>query len=101
MALSDEDLKKIGKVVDEKITQALDEMVLPEMMKLEKRIDKIDKEMVTKDDLADGLAGVEERLTKRMDKVGEIATDTRTNHERRIRRLEDEAGVASSERLRL
>lgn len=103
MILTDGDLKKIGKVVDEKIFQALDEMVLPELMKLEKKmatkddLAEIRKEMATKDDLA----VVEERLTKRIDRVGEIVTDTRTNHERRVRRLEDEVGVEPETRLTL
>ena len=30
---------------------------------------------------------------KRMDKLSEIVTDVKTNHEKRIRRLEKEAGV--------
>ncbi|MFZ2202092.1 MAG: hypothetical protein WAV56_01715 [Microgenomates group bacterium] len=94
MVLSDGDLKKIGKVVDEKIFQSLDQMVLPELMKLEKK-------MATKDDLKIGLAGVEERLTNRIDRVAGITTDTRTNHERRIRKLEDETGMVPEERLTL
>ena len=62
--------------------------------------------MATKEDLADlksgmdeKMEGMEERLGKRIDKVAETVTDTRTNHERRIRRLEEEVGVEPEARL--
>ena len=74
--------KKVGKIVDDKIFQALDQMILPELMKLENKID-----------------GVEERLANRIDKVGVMVTEVKTNHERRIRKLEDEIGVVPEARL--
>jgi len=85
---SEKYLKEIGRMITVGIGEALDQMVLPELMKIEKK-------MATKQDIAE----LEERLGKRIDKVAETVTDTRTNHERRIRRLEDEVGVEPEARL--
>lgn len=60
-----------------------------------KWMDKIKSVMATKDDLV----GVEERLSKRIGLLVEVVTDTKTNHEWRIRRLEDEVGIEPETRL--
>jgi len=39
------------------------------------------------------VVAVEERLGRRMDKLAEVITDVKTNHEQRLRTLEDEAGI--------
>ncbi len=101
MALTNSDLEKIGKVVDGRLVAVLEQVVFPELMKIEKKmatkddIAAIRKEMATKQDIVDS----EERLTKQIDKLAEVITDTKTNHERRIRNLEDEVGVEPVERL--
>ncbi len=88
MALTNSDLEKIGKVVDGRVVAALEQVVFPELVKIEKK-------MATKQDIVDS----EERLTKRIDKVAEVVTITKTNHERRIGKLEDEVGIEPNERL--
>ncbi len=62
------------------------------------------KRLATKDDIAelraematkDELSKVEDRLGKRIDRVAEVVTDLKTNHERRLRKVEDELGIES------
>ncbi|OGD70908.1 hypothetical protein A3A84_00040 [Candidatus Collierbacteria bacterium RIFCSPLOWO2_01_FULL_50_23] len=88
MALTGDDKKWITGAIRDGMVEALEQVVFPEFMRIEKK-------MATKDDLN----RVEENLSRRVDKVAEIVTDTRTNHERRIRRLENEAGVVPEVRL--
>lgn len=88
MALTGDDKKWITGAIRDGVVEALEQVVFPEFMRIEKK-------MATKDDLN----RVEENLSRRVDKVAEIVTDTRTNHERRIRRLENEAGVVPEVRL--
>lgn len=79
------------------ITDALvdfgEKVLFPKFDKLEGRMDKLEKKVEKLDAKVDG---VEERLGRRIDKVAEAVTDTRTNHERRVRRLEKEVGLPSS-----
>ncbi len=90
MVLTKDNLSQINDVVYGAITKFYQKVIAPQM------VTKDDiKNMATKDDLA----AVEERLTNRIDKVAELVTDTRTNHERRIRKLEDEAGIEPEARL--
>ena len=44
-------------------------------------------------DLKENMAHMESRLDKKIDKVAEVMTDVKTNHERRLRTLEKEAGI--------
>jgi len=97
MALTGDDKKWITGAIRDGVVEALEQVVFPEFMRIEKKMATKDdlKGMATKDDLN----RVEENLSRRVDKVAEIVTDTRTNHERRIRRLENEAGVVPEVRL--
>lgn len=79
MVISDLDLEKIGRVVRININEALEQVVGPKLEALEEKID-----------------GVEERLGKRIDKLAEVVNDTKVNHEKRIRKLEDEVGIDST-----
>lgn len=79
------DLDKVNDVVYAALTKFYQKVIAPQM--------------ATKDDVEAAVAGLEERLTKRIDRIGELITDTRTNHERRISRLEDEIGVNQVDRL--
>ena len=63
---------------------------------------EMSSKMATKDDLAEvkanmatNLYEVEERLGKRIDRIAEVVTDVKTNHERRLRKIEDELGIES------
>lgn len=95
--LTREDKKWVSVAIRDGVVEALEQVVFPEFQKLEKK-------MATKDDLKnlatkEDLAKVEENLGKRIDKVSEVITETRTNHERRIRKLENEVGVEPVARL--
>ena len=86
MDLSNETLEKIGRVVRSNINDALEQVVFPKFDELSGRMDKLETK----------IENVEERLGKRIDKLAEVVTDVKTNHERRLRTLEDEVGVESS-----
>lgn len=94
MTWTKDDLVQINDVVYGAITKFYQKVIAPKMATKDD-IASIREKMVTKDDLAK----VEENLGKRIDKVSEVITETRTNHERRIRKLEDEVGVEPMERL--
>lgn len=89
MALTDDDLKKIGKLITINVGEALEQIVFPELQKIEKSIVKLDQKV----------DGVEERLGKRIDKIAEITTETKSNHEKRIRTLENELEIEPAEVL--
>ncbi len=106
MAFTKDELSALNDVVYGAITKFYQKVIAPQMATkddLESMATKDDlKNMATKDDIRDlsgKIDGVEERLTNRIDKLGEIITETRTNHERRIRKLEDEAWVEPVARL--
>lgn len=101
MTISDGDLSKIGRLMTVNIGEALEQVVFPKLLEIEEK-------MATKDDLKKleakldaKIDGVEERLAKRIDKVAGTVTDMKTNHERRIRKLENVAGVVPEVRLTL
>ena len=83
MAYTKDELSQLDDVVYGAITKFYQKVIAPVM--------------ATKQDLDEA----EERLTNRIDRIAEVTTDTRTNHERRIRKLEDEAGVVPEVRLTL
>lgn len=97
MAITDNDLVKIGKVVRENINEALEEVVFPEFGKLEKkltsRIDGVEKKLTKKID--DEIGGLETRLGRRIDNLAAVVTEVKTKHERRIVRLEEKAGFVA------
>ncbi|MBI1871873.1 hypothetical protein HYS10_00455 [Candidatus Collierbacteria bacterium] len=77
-------MEKIGKVVGSNITEALEQVVFP-------KFDELEAKIATKDDI--------HRLEKRIDKLAEVVTDVKVNHEKRIRKLESEVGVETPARL--
>lgn len=93
--LTREDKKWVSVAIRDGVVEALEQVVFPEFQKLEKK-------MATKDDievLKQQVADTEERLSKGIDRVSEVLTETKTNHERRIRKLEETTGVEPSVRL--
>ena len=94
MVMTKKALEEMNNVVYGALTKFYQKVIAPKMATKDDLAD-IRNEMATKGDLA----AVEERLTERIDKLGEIITDTRTNHERRIRKLEDEVGIEPGARL--
>jgi len=90
MAWTKDDLDQMNDVVYGAITKFYQRVIAPKM--------------ATKDDLKslaskEDLAKVEDNLGKRIDKISEVVIETKTNHERRIRKLEDEVGIEPVERL--
>jgi uncharacterized coiled-coil protein SlyX len=68
------------------------------------KFDELEERLGERIDGAEGKLGermdeIEERMSvveKKLDRVAEIVTDTRTNHERRIRRIEKKMGLSAS-----
>lgn len=92
MALTNIDLEKIGKVVRSNINEALEEVIFPKFDELEGKVEGL-REDVSK--LQEDVS----RLEKKTDKIAEVLTEVKVNHERRIRKLEDEAGIEPIARL--
>lgn len=88
MTLTDDDKDWIKKAVVDGVVEGINQVVIPKFEELEKKVD----------DLTENVSGIQKdvaRLEKKTDKIAELLTDTRTNHERRIRKLEEEAGIES------
>ena len=92
MSFTKDELSQLNDIVYGAITKFYQKVIAPVMATKQ---DIEDLRVATKQDLGE----VEERLTNRIDKLAGNVTDTRTNHERRIRKLEDEIGVESEARL--
>ena len=101
MPYTKDELSQLNDVVYGAITKFYQKVISPEMAtkedlkKMATKVDIEDLRIATKQDLGEA----EERLTNRIDKIAGVMTDTRTNHERRIRVLEDEADVVPEARL--
>ena len=103
MTYTKDELSQLNDVVYGAITKFYQKVISPEMAtkedlkKMATKVDIEDLRIATKQDLDEA----EERLTNRIDRIAEVTTDTRTNHERRIRKLEDGVGVVPEVRLTL
>ena len=78
MSYTKDELSQLNDVVYGAITKFYQKVIAPVMATKQ---DIEDLRVATKQDLGEA----EGRLTNRIDKIAEVTTDTRTNHERRIR----------------
>lgn len=72
--------------------------IVDDIRDLKKDVSNLKKEIggIKKD-----MDNMELRLSRRLDDIAEVVTDVKTNHEKRIRRLEKETGVDSSSSILL
>ena len=84
MALTGEDKKWVSGAIRDGVVEALEQVVFPELIKIEKRMEGVEERL---GGVEGNMEGMEERLGWRIDKLGGIITETRTNHERRSRNL--------------
>lgn len=66
----------MGKMMRDNNAEVLEDVIFPKLVEIQNQI----KES-------------ESRVTTRIDNVAKILTETKTNHERRIKGLEDEVGI--------
>ena len=96
--MTEEDVKQVIKLMRADTAEVLEEVIYPQLMEIKneikgvemrliRKIDDVEKKLTTKIDT------VESNLGNRIDNVAKILTETKTNHEKRIKRLEDEVGI--------
>lgn len=78
------DKKWVEKAIVDNVTEALEKVVIPQFERLDGRIDQLDGR----------IDQVEINLGRRLDKLAEVVTEVKTDHERRIVRLEKGVGLA-------
>ena len=95
MAITDEEWVKMGKMIRDNTAVVLEEVVYPQLVEIEERITKNLKNEVRKVEnrLSNKIDSVESNLGNRIDNLAKIVTETKTNHERRIKKLEEEVGI--------
>lgn len=101
----DELLTKMNKMIGDRIADALEQVVHPRLVEMEtnltnkitseiKGVKKEIKEVESR--LNAKIDNVESNLGKRIDNLAKIVTETKTNHEKRIVRLESHTGLFAS-----
>ncbi len=105
MAISDTDFVKLGKVVRSNINDALEQVVFPKFDEVKKDLAEVKEELRAQgkriDNVENKLGGLEEKVDELTDEVRntnkkfEVMIDEFSDHETRISKLEDEAGIES------
>jgi phage shock protein A len=102
MAISAEEWVKMNKMMRDNINEVLEDVVHPRLVDMETSLtNKITSEVkdVKKEikqselRLSTRVDGVESNLGKSMDNLAKVVTETKTNHEKRIVRLENHIGI--------
>lgn len=87
----DELLVKMNKMMRDNIAEVLEDVVHPRLVELETNLtNKITSEVKT---VKKEIREMESRLTTRIDNIAKIVTETKTDHEIRIVRLEEHTGL--------
>lgn len=93
MALTDDDLKKIGSVVRDNIAEALEDVVYPRLIEMESGLTNEIK--ASEGRLDNRMDGVESSLGKSIDNLAKAVTENHASHEKRIVRLETRIGLTA------
>lgn len=92
-------MKGIEKMMRNVIFDHHEQVVGPMLVKIDERLDGVENRL---DGVENRLGEVESRMSQidwKLDKVAEIVTDVKANHERRIRAVEDEVEIKPTVRL--
>lgn len=87
MAITDEEWAKMDKMMRDNNATVLEEVIYPQLVEIQNQIKGVEMRLNNKID------SIESNLGNRIDNVAKILTETKTNHEKRIKRLEDEVGI--------
>jgi CII-binding regulator of phage lambda lysogenization HflD len=91
MSMTEEDVKQVIKLMRDDTAEVLEQVIYPQLVEIQNQIKASGLALEKK--LTDKINGVESSLGNRIDNVAKIVTETKTNHERRIKKLEDEVGI--------
>lgn len=89
--MTEEDVKQVIKLMRDDTAEVLEQVIYPQLVEIQNQIKASGLALEKK--LTDKINGVESSLGNRIDNVAKIVTETKTNHERRIKKLEDEVGI--------
>ena len=91
MAISDEEIVKISKMISDNVVEALEDVVYPKLVEIQENLTQEIKASETR--LNNRIDGVESSLRKSIDGIAATVTKTKTNHEKRIVKLEENTSL--------